>query len=149
MAHRQSGEIMKVLFAADGSKFTTKALKFLTASKRLLGKEDELVVLNVQDAISPQVEKKLGREEVEAFQLKQADKVLKPIKQFLDRHPVRYRCVWVVGSAASEIVKASKRERVRMIVMGAHGHGLLFRALMGSVAQRVMADCEIPVLMVK
>ena len=140
---------MKVLFAADGSKFTRKALKFLTASKRLLGTEDELVVLHVQDAISPQVEKKLGREEVAAFQLKQADNVLKPIKQFLDRHPVRYRCVWVVGSAASEIVKASKRERVQMIVMGAHGHGLLVRALMGSVAQRVMADCDIPVLMVK
>ncbi len=36
-----------------------------------------------------------------------------------------------------------------MIVMGAHGHGMLVRALMGSVAQRVMADCDIPVLMVK
>ena len=140
---------MKVLFAADGSKFTSKALKFLTASRLLPDKDDELVVLHVQDPISPQVEKKLGREEVAAFQLKQADKVLKPIKQFLDKHPVRYRCVWVAGSAASEIVKASKRERVQMIVMGAHGHGLLVRALMGSVAQRVMADCDIPVLMVK
>jgi nucleotide-binding universal stress UspA family protein len=140
---------MKVLFAADGSKFTARALKFLTTSKRLLGPEDELVVLNVQDAISPLVTKKLGRDEVEAFQLKQADKVLKPIKQFLDRHPVRYRCIWVAGSAASEIIKASKRERAQMIVMGAHGHGLLVRALMGSVAQRVMADCNIPVLLVQ
>jgi nucleotide-binding universal stress UspA family protein len=149
MARPPQGDIMKILFAADGSKFTTKALKFLTSNKRLLGPEDELIVLHVQDAVSPQVEKKLGREEVAAFQLKHADKVLKPIKQFLDRHPVQYRCVWVAGSAASEIVKASKRERVQMIVMGAHGHGLLVRALMGSVAQRVMADCDIPVLMVK
>ncbi len=36
-----------------------------------------------------------------------------------------------------------------MIVMGAHGHGMLVKALMGSVAQRVMADFDIPVLMVK
>ena len=140
---------MKVLFAADGSKFTTRALKFLTSSKSLLGADDELVVLHVQDVISPLVKTRLGHEAVAAFQLKQADKVLKPIKKFLDRHPVRYRCGWVVGSAASEIVKASKREHVQMIVMGAHGHGLLARALMGSVAQRVMADCDIPVLMVK
>ena len=140
---------MKILFAADGSTFTKKALTFLLGSKALLGEEDELVVFHVQDAISAQIENKLGAAEVTAYQLKQADKVLKPIKRFLDKHPVRYRCVWVVGSAADEIVRASKRERVQMIVMGAHGHGLMSRVLMGSVAQRVIADCGIPVLMVK
>ncbi len=36
-----------------------------------------------------------------------------------------------------------------MIVMGTHGHGLIGRALMGSVAQRVVTDAEIPVLLVK
>jgi hypothetical protein len=36
-----------------------------------------------------------------------------------------------------------------MIVMGTHGHGLLGRALMGSVAQRVVTDCSVPVLLVK
>ncbi|UUZ78599.1 universal stress protein [Polaromonas sp. P1(28)-13] len=33
--------------------------------------------------------------------------------------------------------------------MGTHGHGLLGRAIMGSVAQRVVTDSEIPVLLVK
>jgi nucleotide-binding universal stress UspA family protein len=33
--------------------------------------------------------------------------------------------------------------------MFTHGHGLLGRALMGSIAQRVIADCDIPVLLVK
>ena len=140
---------MKILFAADGSTFTKKALTFLVNNKTLIGENDELVVLHVQDAISVQIERKLGSSEVTAFQAKQADAVLKPIKKFLDKHAVEYRCLWVAGSAATQIIEASKRERVQMIVMGAHGHGLLSRMLMGSVAQRVLAESEIPTLLVK
>jgi nucleotide-binding universal stress UspA family protein len=36
-----------------------------------------------------------------------------------------------------------------MIVMGTHGHGLLGRAMMGSVAQRVVTDSPVPVLLVR
>ena len=140
---------MKILLAADGSKFTKKALTFLIESKSLATADDELIVFHVQDPVSSPIKNKLGSAEVEAYQLGQAEKVLKPIKKSLEKQAVNYRCVWVVGAAASEIIRVSKKERVQMIVMGAHGHGILVRALMGSVAQRVMADCEIPVLMVK
>ena len=140
---------MKILFAADGSTFTKKALTFLVKNKNLLGPGDELVVLHVQDAISAQIERKLGSAEVTAYQAKQADVVLNPIQKFLDKHAVNYRCIWVAGAAASQIIDASKRERVQMIVMGTHGHGLLSRMFMGSVAQRVLADSEIPTLLVK
>ena len=75
--------------------------------------------------------------------------MLNPIKRFLDRHALRYRCAWVVGSAAEETVKASQREQAHLIVMGTHGHGLIGRALVGSLAQRVLVDCDIPVLLVK
>ena len=140
---------MKILFAADGSTFTKKALTFLVKNKNLLGPGDELVVLHVQDAISAQIERKLGSAEVTAYQAKQADLVLNPIQKFLDKHAVNYRCIWVAGAAASQIIEASKRERVQMIVMGSHGHGLLSRMFIGSVAQRVLADIEIPTLLVK
>ena len=140
---------MKILFAADGSTFTKKALTFLVKNKNLLGPGDELVVLHVQDAISALVERKLGSAEVTAYQATQADLVLNPIQKFLDKHAVKYRCTWVAGGAAAQIIDASKRERVQMIVMGSHGHGLLSRMFVGSVAQRVLADSEIPVLLVK
>jgi nucleotide-binding universal stress UspA family protein len=140
---------MKILFAADGSTFTKKALTFLIKNKNMLGPSDELVVLNVQDVISVLIERKLGSGEVIAYQTKQADLVLDPIQKFLNKHMVKHRCLWVAGSAASEIIDASKRERVQMIVMGMHGHGLLSRMFMGSVAQRVLASSEIPTLLVK
>jgi nucleotide-binding universal stress UspA family protein len=36
-----------------------------------------------------------------------------------------------------------------MIVMGTHGRGLFGRVLMGSVAQRVLTEAKVPVLLVK
>ncbi|MDP3170056.1 MAG: universal stress protein [Polaromonas sp.] len=140
---------MKILFAADGSSFTKKALTFLLNNKNLVGAGDELLVLHVQDAVSKHVERKLGAAEVAAYQAKQADAVLKPIQKFLDKRGVNYRCIWVAGAAARQIIDVSKRERVKMIVMGAHGHGLLSRMFMGSVAQRVLAESTIPTLLVK
>ena len=140
---------MKILLAADGSTFTKKALTFLVVNKNLLAAGDELVVLNVQDAISAQIERKLGSAEITAYQTKQADAVLKPIKKFLDKHAINYRCLWVAGAAASQIIETSKRERVQMIVMGVHGQGLLSRMFMGSVAQKVLVESDIPALLVK
>ena len=75
--------------------------------------------------------------------------MLKPIPKFLDKHAVNHRCIWVTGAAALQIIEVSKRERVKLIVMGAHGHGLLSRMFVGSVAQRVLAESAIPSLLVK
>ena len=140
---------MNIVFAADGSKYTKKALAFLVTHESMAGPEDEIFVLNVQGTIPSRVKRMLGSAEVLAYQREEADKVLDPIKRFLDRHAVKHRSAWVVGNPAQEIVRATQREGVHLLVMGTHGHGLLGRALMGSVAQRVIADCDIPVLLVK
>ena len=140
---------MKLLFAADGSKFTKKALAFLATHENLAGPEDELVVLHVQAPVPPRVKTMVGAAIVNDYHRDEAQKVLEPIERFLKRHGVPFRTTWAVGSAPQEILRAAQREKVHMIVMGTHGHGLLGRALMGSVAQRVVADCDIPVLLVK
>ncbi len=140
---------MKVLLAADGSKFTKKALAFLVTHESLVGPEDELVVLNVQPAFPHRVKAMVGAATVNAYYLDEARKVLDPIERFLKRHPLQFRTSWVVGPPAVEVVRVAQREKAHLIVMGTHGHGLLGRAIMGSVAQRVVTDSEIPVLLVK
>ena len=51
---------MKVLLAADGSKFTKKALTFLITSNNLATADDELIVFHVQDPVSPLIKKNWG-----------------------------------------------------------------------------------------
>lgn len=140
---------MKVLLAADGSKYTKKALAFLVNHESLMSGTDELVVLNVQLQVPGRVKSLLGSAEVAAYHREEGDKVLNPIKKFLDKHALNYRCASVVGHPVEEILKAVAKEKSHLLVMGTHGHGLFGRALMGSIAQRVVTDCDLPVLLVK
>ena len=106
-------------------------------------------MLNVQSPLPARIKRIVGAGEIAAYHGEEAAKVLNPIKRFLDRHGVPHRCEWLLGSPVAEIVRVSKREGAHLLVMGTHGHGLIGRALMGSIAQRVVAECDIPVLLVK
>lgn len=140
---------MKILLAADGSSYTKKALAYLVTHEALAGEDGHIVVVNVQPAVPPRVRSMVGASAVQDYHREESEKVLKPIEKFLQRHDIPYTTRSAVGSPGTEIVKAAKKEKVHMVVMGTHGHGILGRALMGSVAQDVVEDCEVPVLLVK
>ena len=140
---------MKIVLPVDGSEFTKKAIAFLVTHENLCGPDVELIVLNVQPPMPPRVRSMVGSEAVKEYHQEEAGKVLKPIERFLNKHKLNFRSSWSVGSAAQEVLKIVEKEQAHMIVMGTHGHGLLGRAVMGSVAQRVVADAHVPVLLVK
>lgn len=53
------------------------------------------------------------------------------------------------GDPAREILAFARERRASMIVMGTHGRRGLAHALLGSVAEKVIRDSEIPVLTVR
>lgn len=140
---------MKIVLAADGSSYTKKALAFLMTHAEIAGGDGHIVVVNVQPAVPPRVKSMVGATAVNEYHADEAQKVLKPIEKFLARHDIAYTTRWAVGRPGDEILKAARKDKAHMIVMGTHGHGILGRALLGSVAQNVITDCEIPVLLVK
>lgn len=140
---------MKILFPADGSKYTKKALGFLVTHENFCGLEDELIVLNVQPPMPPRVKALVGSSAVRQYHEEEARRILNPIEKFLKRHQIQHTERWVVGVPAQEILKVSSRDGIHMILMGTHGHGLIGRAIMGSVAQRVITESQIPVLLVR
>lgn len=140
---------MKILLAADGSSYTKKALGWLVTNQSFAESGDELIVLNVQAAVPPRVRSALGSDVCKSYYDGEAKKVVGPIEKFLKLHKLKSRVSYVVGNPSDEILRLAKREKVHQIVMGTHGRGLLGRALMGSVAQRVLADSTVPVLLVR
>ena len=140
---------MKILLAADGSSYTKKALAFLVTHEEIAGGEGQVVVVNVQPAVPPRVKSMVGAHAVNDFHADEAAKVLNPIEKFLQRHKIAYTVRWTVGNPGQEIVKAAKKDNVQLVMMGTHGHGFLGRALLGSVAQNVLTECDIPVLVLR
>jgi universal stress protein A len=53
------------------------------------------------------------------------------------------------GVVSDTVVRFAKRERADIIVMGTHGHGILAKILLGSVAERVISHASCPVLTVR
>jgi len=140
---------MKIVLAADGSSYTKKALAFLLTHDEIAGADGEVVVVNVQPAVPPRVKSMVGSAAVADYHREESEKVLKPIIRFLERHDLRFTTRSAVGRPGVEIAKAARKEKAHLIVMGTHGHGVLGRALLGSVAQNVLTECDIPVLLVK
>jgi nucleotide-binding universal stress UspA family protein len=140
---------MKILFAADGSPFTKKALAFLAANDYLTNGSVELQVLHVQPPLPPRVKSFAGREVVANYHLDEAEKVLIPIRKFLKRHGTNFTTDWTVGNPGHEIVERANRFNAHMIVMGTHGYGKIGQMILGSVAQKVVSECDRPVLLVK
>jgi nucleotide-binding universal stress UspA family protein len=62
--------------------------------------------------------------------------------------PERFATAVVVGAPAAEIVRHAERQHADVIVLGSHGHGLVHRFLLGSVAERVVRQAPCPVLVV-
>jgi nucleotide-binding universal stress UspA family protein len=140
---------MRILFAADGSKYTKKALAFLATHESLAGPDGEVVVLNVQPQMPPRVRSMVGAEAVNGYYEEESAKVLEPIRKFLERKGMNARCEWKSGEVSAQIVATATRVKAHMIVMGTHGYGAIGRAVMGSVATRVLAEADIPVLLVR
>lgn len=140
---------MKILLAADGSKYTQNALDFIVTNKQFVGHTDELLLVHVQMLLPTVFTAAISVEKALEFQEEEAQKVFSPMREFLDKSSLKYRCVSVIGSIAKEIVSVAEKEHVHLILMGTHGRDLIGRALMGSVAQKVVASSTVPVLLVK
>ena len=54
-----------------------------------------------------------------------------------------------IGNPVEEIIQELDKNKYDMVVMGAHGHGALSGAVMGSVSRRVIRRCKKPVLIVR
>lgn len=140
---------MKVLLAVDGSDDTKKMLAYLTTHEDLLGAKPQFVVLNVQPAIPSRAAKVAGKEMVDEFHRAEAELVLAPVAKYLERHNANYTSSYRVGHAADEILRAAKKSKVDLIVMGSRGRRGIGSLLLGSVAQSVLSASEVPVMVVR
>ncbi|MFZ4651959.1 MAG: universal stress protein [Rubrivivax sp.] len=141
---------MKILVPVDGSPYTKRMLGYLAAHDEWLGGQHEYTVLHTVPAVPPRAAAVIERDTLKAYYDDEAQKVLKPIRAFFARHPeLRVSYLGKSGQVGDVVSATASRGRFDLVIMGSHGHGTLGNLVLGSVATRVLANCKVPVLLVR
>lgn len=140
---------MKILVPVDGSPFTKRMLAYLAAHDEWLGEAHQYTLLHVAPAVPPRAAAVLDKAVLQAHYAEESEKVFKPIRSFFGKQKLKADFVAKVGPAADTIATAATKGKFDLLMMGSHGHGLLGSLVLGSVTTRVMAQCEVPVLVIR
>jgi nucleotide-binding universal stress UspA family protein len=140
---------MKLLLAVDGSEYTKKMLAYLITHDELFNASNQYTIFTAQPALPARARAALGKDIVDKYHLEEAEKVLAPVSKFLLRHGIDAKSLWKVGPAGLTISKVAQSGKFDLVVMGSHGHGALVNLVLGSAATQVLANCSVPVLLVR
>lgn len=140
---------MKILVAADGSRFSKRMLAYLAAHDEWLGSHHAYTVLTVVAPVPARAAAALSKEVLLAHQTEEAERVLKPIRAFFGKQGLMAEFISKTGVPADAIAAAAEKGKFNLLIMGSHGHGALGNLVLGSVATKVMAQCSTPVLLVR
>ena len=147
----------KTLYSTDFSPLAEVALDYVKKLKE--AGEKEVVVVHVVDDLSIELpegadllnEKELYKilPEVDQEYVISLVERLEAIKKILENEGLKVKLYLKYGNIPKQIVEVAKQEKVKLIVMGAHGKSLLTEILLGSVSTDVIRNADCPVLVVK
>ena len=139
---------MKVLFASDGSECADRAARYLVSSLRRAVKSLRVTLFHVDAPMMTRVAAALGEKRVAEIHQENSDACLMGARQRLRRSGLRFDESHTAGNAAACIAERAKAGGYDIVLMGSHGRSALANVLVGSVTARVLAECEVPVLVV-
>jgi nucleotide-binding universal stress UspA family protein len=140
---------MKILVAVDGSPFTKRMLAYIAAHDEWLGAHHEYTLLHVVPALPLRVTAALSKEAVASYYADLSEEVFKPIRAFYEQQGLRAEFVARTGAPADTIAAQAEQGRFDLLMLGSHGHGALGNLVLGSVVTRVLAQCSVPLLLVR
>ncbi len=140
---------MKILVAVDGSIYSKRMLAYLATHDEWLGAVHDFTVVHVVAPVPPRAAAVLDKATLQEYYDDEAAKVLKPIRTFMDKRGINVKYVVKTGHAAEVISTVAAKNKFDLLMMGSHGHTTLGNLVLGSVATKVMASCDVPVLLIR
>lgn len=140
---------MKILVAVDGSKSSLNAVKYAAKLASNLRSQERITLINVHDDQGlHHAQQFVGKQGIADYLRELSDKDLKSALAVLAKTAIPHDCIIQTGHVAQVISQVADK-KFDLVVMGAKGRTSILDLLIGSVAQRVMATCKKPVLLVK
>lgn len=140
---------MKVLLAVDGSEYTKRMLAYLAAHEELLGSGNVFTALTVTLAIPGRITSYVDKATIDGYYTDEANEVFKPIRAFAQQQHWDLQTAQLQGPASAAIARYAREMKADLIVMGTHGHSPLANIVMGSTVTGVLAQCHVPVMLVR
>lgn len=140
---------MKILVPVDGSGYTKRMLAYLAAHDEWMGQHHAYTLLNVQPAVPARAAAVIDKATLKAYYESESEKVFKPIRSFFKRQGLTVDFQAKVGHAADLISQVADKGKYELLVLGSHGQSALLNLVMGSVATKVIANCKVPVLLIR
>ena len=146
----------RILVAVDGSDTSMKAADYaITLAKNNDNNEAEIFVINVIDI--PPIFKMLPsdtRKQLIRIGRQQASQIFDSVQEIAKSHGAKFKINTEMVetssvSAADGIIKYSKEKNVNLIVVGTKGRSGMSKALLGSVASKVVTYSPCSVLVVR
>ncbi len=137
----------RALVALDGSEVAETIMPFILEIAGPL----EVTLLRVTVPVRPMIVEGAGQpmfEDPESARI-DAEEYLAPLAADLRRRGVRVKTEVRRGEVAEEILKAARESKADVIAMTTHGRTGLGRLLFGSVAETVLRESELPVLLMR
>ena len=139
-----------IVVAVDFSETSTDTID--AALELARGQQDRVHLINVVADVfhSPGITEapSVDWAEVQRNWIERARSQLAALAGSCKLDPQRVVTVVEVGSPAAEIVRYANQHAADAIVLGSHGHGLVRRFVLGSVADRVLRQSSCPVMLV-
>lgn len=141
----------KVLIAYDGSEASKRALQYVIDFTACLARPLEVHVVNVQNGPVIYGDYITGNliEQINDGLLATAQRALDEAGACLKTANVSYELHPAIGNVPEQIESAIRQLSCDTVVMGTRGLGSIGGLLLGSVANRVIHDVSVPVVLIK
>lgn len=135
----------KILLPTDGSEYSAREI--LRATK-LLADDGEIIILSVAVEIRKTAfHRSKDVERTNKKALKEAKQYVKEMKDAFD-DSINVKTKVVTGLPSESIVKVAEEENVDLIIIASSGKSGLHRFVIGSVAEEVLKNADMDVLLV-
>ena len=140
---------MKILLPVDGSECTRRMVAYIGAHEEMFGPQHDYVMLLALSPLPANVASLLDPVAFDEYCSGEIERVFGPLRGFAAQNGWRVRLETANGEAGPAIAQFAQREKADLIVMGSHGRNALANVVLGSVATSVLANCGIPVLVIR
>ena len=154
---KKYADSLRVGIAVDGSPYGPAAVKYVLRHAELFGAAPSISLIHVvhtyylvgMPSIAGFAPPAFSPSEIRSMQDKAYEAAMRPVRKLIKKAAgIKATEVRLAGIPGDEL-SGYARKKLDVLAMGSHGYGAFKGAVLGSVATRMVAHCETPLLLIR